>query len=250
MDPLLDRGRTRDRAPGRTTVNAGTRQSADALPPTPREHGTAWRARAAWLTLIIAVVVSLAADLATKHLAFRHVAGRPVAVERSTVLEASESGIGLGVLIPAHEPVVVVPGLLEFTLVLNEGAVFGIGAGWRAAFIALTFVAVAFGVWVFGAWSGPRDRLAHAAVGLVLGGGLGNLYDRLVYACVRDFIHPLPGASLPFSLRWPGSGTNELWPWVSNVADLLLLIGIGVLVVHVWRRGEPHPKPTDAKPPS
>jgi len=229
-----------------------TQEPSSAPPPLPTadKHGTAWRARAAWITLLVAVIASLAADLATKHLAFRHVAGRPVAVERATVLHASEAGMGLGVLIPAHEPVVVVPGLLEFTLVLNEGAVFGIGAGWRAAFIALTLVAVGFGVWVFGAWSGPRDRLAHASVGLVLGGGLGNLYDRLVYACVRDFIHPLPGVSLPFRLRWPGSGTNELWPWVSNVADLLLLIGIGVLVVHVWRRGEPQPKPADAKPTS
>ncbi|GIK19032.1 MAG: hypothetical protein AMXMBFR77_16260 [Phycisphaerales bacterium] len=224
-------------------MNDQTTPSDPPAPPPPDEHGTAWRSRAAWITLALAVVASLTADLATKHLAFRHVAERPVTVERSIVLQASESGVGLGVLIPAHEPVVVVPGLLEFTLVLNEGAVFGIGAGWRAAFIALTLIAVGFGVWVFGAWSGPRNRLAHAAVGLVLGGGLGNLYDRLVFACVRDFIHPLPGVNLPFRLRWPGSGTNELWPWVSNVADLLLLIGIGVLVVHVWRRGEPRQKP-------
>lgn len=226
-------------------MNDDTPQSDHALPQTPDEHGTAWRARAAWITLIVAVVASLAADLATKHLAFRHVAGRPVTVERATVLQASEAGMGLGVLIPAHEPVGVVPGLLEFTLVLNEGAVFGIGAGWRAAFIALTLVAVGFGVWVFGAWSGPRDRLAHASVGLVLGGGLGNLYDRLVYACVRDFIHPLPGLKLPFGVKWPG-GSDEIWPYVSNVADLYLIVGIAILLLLNWSR--PKHAPTEPTP--
>ncbi|MBO6514574.1 MAG: hypothetical protein JJ974_11475, partial [Phycisphaerales bacterium] len=68
---------------------------------------------------------------------------------------------------------------------------------------------------------------------------------RLVFACVRDFIHPLPGMKLPFGLTWPNGGSDEVWPYVSNVADLYLLIGIGLLLVYTWR--QPNPQSTENK---
>jgi signal peptidase II len=145
-------------------------------------------------------------------------------VLRQDVLSAGN----LSDLVPPHAPKEIVPSLLNFTLVLNPGAVFGIGAGKRVFFIVFTVLALGFGLWMFGAWTRPRDRVAHAAIGLLLAGGLGNLYDRLAFACVRDFIHPLP------TVFWHG---RPVWPYVSNVADLFLLIGIGILVVHVWRSG-------------
>ena len=73
-----------------------------------------------------------------------------------------------------------------------------------------------------------------AIVILIIAGGIGNLYDRIRFACVRDFIHPLPHVKLPFGLTWP-SGDPHLWPYVSNVADALLLIGIGLLLFRLWR---------------
>lgn len=192
-----------------------------------------WRHRRAVATLLGVLAAGLFIDLATKWLAFRYVADRPQRISRAEVLQTRN----LAELIDRHEPVVVVPHLLEFTLVLNPGAVFGTGAGLRVVFIAFTAVAVAFGLWMFGSWTRPRDRAAHVAIGLLLGGGLGNLYDRLVYACVRDFIHPLPGVQMPFGWRMPLTGGTELWPYVSNVADLWLLIGIGTLLVFLWRSG-------------
>lgn len=170
-------------------------------------------------------MAGLVADLWSKQFAFEHVAGEPVKVIREEVLAAGY----LGDLIPLHAPVKVVPGLLDFTLVLNPGAVFGMGAGQRMFFIFFTACAIAFGLWLFGWMTHAKERVAHAAVGLLLSGGLGNLYDRLIHGCVRDFIHPLPGVVLPFGWRLPWG--NEVWPWVSNVADLWLIIGIGILVV-------------------
>ena len=117
------------------------------------------------------------------------------------------------------------------SLVLNPGAVFGIGAGKRWFFIAFTGAALALAIWMFLAWTGPRDRAAHAAIGLLISGGLGNLYDRIVYACVRDFLHPLPGVKMPFGLTMPLTGGREVWPYVSNIADLWLLLGISALVL-------------------
>lgn len=195
----------------------------------------------AWAVLLITIVLGLVIDLYSKHLAFERVAGRPVIIQREDVLrimsgggETPQRSIGLGALIPRHEPVQVVPSLLDFTLVLNPGAVFGIGAGQRVFFIAFTGAAVAFALYVFTKWTRPRDRAAHIALGLLISGGLGNLYDRLVYACVRDFIHPLPGLQFPFGLS--PFGTREVWPWVSNIADLFLLIGIAMLAFFLLKR--------------
>lgn len=195
----------------------------------------AWRSGAGWVTVGVVTLLSIAADLASKSIAFATVMSAPVVVDRQSVLRiGAVDPRRVNELIPAHEPVVVVPGLLEFTLVLNPGAVFGIGPGQRWFFIAFTVVALAFGLLMFARWTTARDRFAHAAIGLLIGGGLGNLYDRLVYGCVRDFIHPLPG------WKWPGGitirGNAAIWPYVSNVADLLLLIGIGMLMIHLWRR--------------
>ena len=186
--------------------------------------------RKAWILLLIVVVLGTVVDLASKTIAFNTLASSPVAIDRRDVIDATE----LQMLIPRHEPTVLVPHLLEFKLVLNPGAVFGIGAGKRVFFIVATTLAIAFALWMFAKWTGPRDRWAHAAIGLVISGGLGNLYDRVRFACVRDFLHPLPGVNYPFGIETPWSG-REVWPYVSNLADLWLIIGVCVLVVFLWR---------------
>lgn len=182
----------------------------------------------AWVVFVATIVVSVVVDLVTKYWAFAWVAGRPVRVVREEVVAVTPK---LWQLIPAHQPRVVVPHVLEFTLVLNPGAVFGIGAGKRWFFVVFTGIAVAIGAHAFARWTRRGDWAMHVAIGLILGGGLGNLYDRLVYACVRDFIHPLPGVMYPFGISTPWSG-REVWPYVSNVADALLLVGVGMIV---WR---------------
>jgi signal peptidase II len=201
--------------------------------PTPRRLTPTLVCPRAWAVLLAALLAGLALDLATKAAAFRYIAGTPVVIDRRQVIEVG-SRAPLESLLPRHDPIVVIPHVLEFKLVLNRGAVFGIGAGKRWFFVAFTIAAFAFCLWMFAHWTGPRDRWAHAAIGMILAGGLGNLYDRLVYACVRDFIHPLPGVLLPAGLEWPWGG-RELWSYVSNVADKLLLVGIAILVVHLWR---------------
>ncbi|MEZ6244316.1 MAG: signal peptidase II [Phycisphaerales bacterium] len=193
----------------------------------PRRAGSS---AGAWALLLACTAVALALDLWTKSLAFAQVAGAPVHVRRADVL----SGVPLDALVRDHHPVKVIPSVLEFTLVLNPGAVFGIGAGQRWFFILFTMVALVFAMVVFARWTTSRDRAAHIALALLIAGGLGNLYDRIVYACVRDFIHPLPGVKLPFGIAWP-SGSGDVWPYVSNVADLFLLVGIGALLVCSWR---------------
>jgi signal peptidase II len=196
----------------------------------------AGRCRRAWITLLAAAAFALVADLGTKWLAFRYVAHQPVVVEREDVLQVAKNDPRMVThLVPAHPPVVVVPRVLELTLVLNPGAVFGMGPGQRWFFIGFTAVALAFGLWMFASWTRANDRVAHVGVGLLIGGGLGNLYDRLTIGVVRDFLHPIPGLKWPFGWTFTGP-TGEIWPYVSNVADALLLIGIGLLLAYLWRR--------------
>jgi len=199
-------------------------------------HGSLTSARA-WIVLLVVVVAALASDLGSKAIAFGSIAEDPVRISREEVLQERAAGRSLARLIPSHRPISVVPNVLEFSLVLNPGAVFGIGAGKRWFFVGFTVAALGLAVWMFSAWTRPRDTLAHVAIGLLIAGGLGNLYDRLVYACVRDFIHPLPGVQLPFGWSMPLGGGREIWPYVSNIADLWLLIGIGMLMWYLWRQG-------------
>lgn len=212
---------------------------ADAGAPTaaalPRPQPAAWRSGRAWAVLLTSFALSLLIDLGSKALAFARIAGFPVEVRRADVLALPPSRINT--LIPQHEPVVVVPHGLELKLVLNPGAVFGIGPGKQGFFILFTAVALAFGVYMFSAWTRARDHWSHASLALVLAGGVGNLYDRLAYGCVRDFLHPLPGVRLPLNLSWPG-GDGQVWPYVSNAADAMLIVGIAALLIMTWR-GEP-----------
>jgi len=210
-------------APEPPDASAGAREGATDRSP--------WSDARAWTVLLATTILGVALDLSTKWAAFRWIAPAPVRVDRAAVLALPPADIGS--LIPPHEPIVLAPRLLQFQLVLNPGAVFGVGPGRRWVFMAFTLGALAFGLWMFARWTHRRDRWAHAAIGLIFAGGLGNLYDRLAFGCVRDFLHPLPVWKLPLGLRWPG-GDEHLWPWVSNIADALLLIGIGLLLIRLW----------------
>jgi signal peptidase II len=127
---------------------------------------------------------------------------------------------------------VVGPDLLDLRLVLNHGAVFGIGQGRGPVFIGFTVLAVATSLWVFGRHTGARSHLSHVGLALVLAGGLGNMVDRVSVGAVRDFLHLFPRRELPFGLHWPG-GSNEWFPWVFNVADMELIAGMVLLMVAI-----------------
>jgi len=204
----------------------------------------AWRSVRAWVVLLSIAIAGLAVDLATKAWAFHSVAGEPVE------LPYDEIAGNPSYRLPWHNGVRALPAdLLDFRLVLNHGAVFGLGQQKRAVFVAFTVVAVLAALGVFGWWTSARARWAHVGIALVLAGGLGNLHDRLAFGAVRDFLHMTPRWHLPFGFRWPG-GSDELFPWVFNVADVLLLAGMAVLLLTANRPeaqtgGSPAPGPAD-----
>ena len=187
----------------------------------------AWRSPRAWAVLALTFAAALAVDLFTKEWAFRTVAGHPV------VLEYSEVAGNTAYSLPWHPGVrAIPPDLLDFRLVLNHGAVFGIGQGRGALFIGFTVLAVGTALWVFGRHTGARSHLSHVGLALVLAGGIGNMVDRVSVGAVRDFLHLFPRRELPFGLHWPG-GSNEWFPWVFNVADMELIAGMVLLMAAI-----------------
>lgn len=207
------------------TAETGT-PSTDAKAPQP--FTPAWRSPKAWCVLVVVVLCGLGFDLGTKTWSFNSVAGHPVHIDRQALIENATYQP-----IPPHDSVVFIPGrILNFHLVLNSGAVFGIGAHQRGFFIGFTIVAVAVCLWIFCRWIAAGSTMAHIGIGLVLAGALGNLYDRLIFGRVRDFLHMLPDRHLPFGWSWPG-GNSELFPWVFNIADVMLLTGMGILLIHL-----------------
>lgn len=108
------------------------------------------------------------------------------------------------------------PGYLHFESVSNHGAVFGLGQGYRWIFVVVSIAAIAFVAYLYR--RGLRRWWYDITLGMLLAGILGNLYDRILIGHVRDMIHALP--------RWP-----DFFPWVFNVADSLLCVSIGILLI-------------------
>lgn len=185
----------------------------------------AWRSPVAWITLLLIFLFGLSVDLWSKSWAFDTVAGEPVVLDRNEILADSNWKP------PWHDGVEVLPyGLLDLDLVVNHGAVFGIGQQSRGIFILFTIIAVVIATLIFAFWTRERSHWAHVGIALILAGGIGNLYDRIVYGAVRDFLHLAPGWDLPFGWQWP-NGTAEIFPWVFNAADVLLLTGMAILIL-------------------
>ncbi|MEA3019840.1 MAG: signal peptidase [Actinomycetota bacterium] len=115
-------------------------------------------------------------------------------------------------------------GTLRLHLVQNGGGAFGLGSRFSPLFAiaALTIVLI-----VFSSGGGFTSRLSQVAVGLVLGGAVGNLLDRVL----RDGHGFLGGRVVDFiDVQW--------WP-VWNVADMGISIGAVLLALTAGRERSP-----------
>ncbi|HBK86203.1 MAG TPA: signal peptidase II [Firmicutes bacterium] len=105
---------------------------------------------------------------------------------------------------------------LCLTHVRNTGAAFGLFGG-QAFFLAI-FSVVLFAALFF--WRAQLRYLSvwgKLALALIMGGAVGNLFDRLVYGYVIDFID------------------IKVWP-VFNLADSAVVVGAAVLILVLWHQ--------------
>ena len=111
----------------------------------------------------------------------------------------------------------IIPGILRFTLVKNDGAAFGLLEGGRIFFIIASVIAVVF-ITYLGFHLPKKERFKRLLLGLILGGAIGNLIDRVYDGAVIDFIE------MGIAGHW--------WP-VYNVADIAVTVGAVLLLLQL-----------------
>jgi signal peptidase II len=170
-------------APATRPLDVRVGSATDGLTP----FSTARRSLAAgwaeWAALVAVAVAAIAADQLTKHIV-------------SSKLALDEE--------------VDIVGPFSIHHVQNSGIAFGLFASATAIVILLTGIAIAW-MLVFFARSGARHPVLPVALGLVIGGSVSNLVDRVRLGHVTDFL----------DLRW--------WP-AFNLADSFIVVGVAILL--------------------
>ena len=115
------------------------------------------------------------------------------------------------------DSVTVIPSVFRFTYVENDGAAFGMLDDHRWVFMVVSSVAIV-GLLVFLWKFAPDSVWVKIGLSFIIGGGIGNMIDRVALGYVIDF---LDFCAFP-----------KIWPWVFNVADSFVCVGGGI--VFVW----------------
>ena len=110
----------------------------------------------------------------------------------------------------------VIKGIFHITYVLNPGAAFGMLEHQRWFFILVALAAVLLGA-AFYKKLQQESFLMRSGAGLLLGGAVGNLADRIQSGLVVDFLD------------------FRIWP-VFNIADIAICAGAGILIYDIWQR--------------
>jgi len=120
-----------------------------------------------------------------------------------------------------------VNGFWDWLLLYNHGAAFSFlsdEGGWQRWFFTAIAAVVSLVLCGWLARIQPVMRWEPIALGLILGGAVGNLYDRVMLGYVVDFI----------SLHYQG----QRWP-AFNIADSAICVGAVMLLVDLWRQPKP-----------
>jgi signal peptidase II len=130
--------------------------------------------------------------------------------------------------LPLYESVPIIENFFHLTHVANTGALFGLMAGMAAPLRGLIFITIPvlaiFLILAFQFRTRENDFLVQTGLALILGGAMGNLYDRVAFGHVVDF--------LDFSLA------GHHWP-AFNLADSSICLGVFTLILDLFRRERP-----------
>jgi len=139
-----------------------------------------------------------------------------VVVDQLTKL-AARSALGDG------RTVTVIPGFLDLKLSFNSGAAFGALPNWAPLFVVAALAAIYAIVRI--RRSADGSRVLSFGLGLILGGAVGNLIDRLLLPgrAVTDFL----------SLHVTIKGMIRSWP-TFNIADAAIVAGAVLTMIYVY----------------
>lgn len=105
--------------------------------------------------------------------------------------------------------------VFHITYVQNTGAAFGILKGKLGFFIVLT-LSIIVAIWLYRIFFLKENLWFDISLGLIIGGAIGNLIDRIRLGYVIDYID------------------FQIWP-VFNLADTAIVIGAGFLIYYLWK---------------
>jgi signal peptidase II len=132
-------------------------------------------------------------------------------------------------MVPLHETVNVIPGLLDLTHVQNTGAAFGLLNAAEFPYKPAVMIVIAaialIAIAAYGAQLGFHERMARLGLSLILGGAFGNLIDRALVGHVVDFV----------DVYWRSSHF-----WAFNVADAAITIGAILVLLDMIGLGRHH----------
>lgn len=135
-------------------------------------------------------------------------------------------------------PVEVIDSFWHWRLSMNPGSAFGLfsSQGSARVFLSVIGVLAVGGMFWMLRKSRPDQRILHWALALVAGGAIGNLIDRIYYGVVTDFVlwhvGDFKGGSHPGAARW-----EHEWP-VFNIADVVLVVGVGLMFIDIQKEGK------------
>ena len=108
----------------------------------------------------------------------------------------------------------VIDGVFNLAYVENRGVAFGIFQDMRWVFVAVTCILL-FLIIFYMFKKRPKGKLFYICAGMIIGGGVGNLIDRLVHGYVVDYL------------------AVSFFPPVCNFADYCITIGVFILVIYI-----------------
>ncbi|MBE6680101.1 MAG: signal peptidase II [Ruminococcaceae bacterium] len=111
----------------------------------------------------------------------------------------------------------ILDGILNFTFIKNDGMAFGLLGEHRWIFMTLSTVGIV-AMLVYLIYLKGEDKLFSFSLSLVIGGGIGNMFDRILLGYVVDFI----------DVR-----CFSFWKWIFNFADSAVCVGAGLIILAV-----------------
>jgi signal peptidase II len=201
-------------------------------PKAPGPGRLAWRSAAAVAVFLGVTIFTLAADLWSKHAVFAWLLSDPnVPIRVQAIkLEHGEDLDPRDVLkaLDLHRQV---GAGLRLSLSTNPGVVFGLPMP-PPVVVAATALTILMVGWFF-AVSSAKARWTHIAMGLILAGAMGNFYDRMIAGVnIPNLSKPIVGQVRDFLDFSQASVMGLNYPYIFNVADVWLVIGVGILLLH------------------
>src|SRR5580658_10760279 len=209
MDPEKPPSERNPYAPDAQAIDAA------ASPPPGMTVGT--HRHPSFIFLAVVSILSLASDIASKTWAEKHLDGFP----------------GMVSVWKDH---------IAFVLAKNKGGAWGLLQGTsenvrRPFFLLVSVAAIAFIVTLYRRLL-PTQRALKWGLPLVLGGALGNVFDRIRYGHVIDFI----------DVHLVVKGRDHHWP-TFNVADIAICVGVGLMAVDMFTSKRQRSQPSSLAPP-